>query len=69
MDKSIDERLKSLISSKLRSAQERGSVELARILERSMALVRFDGEPSLPPGYRHVRSAIGALMTVEHENR
>ena len=36
--------------------------EAACLLEKALAKVHLNGEPELPKHYRHIRSAIGALL-------
>lgn len=38
---------------------------VACLLERNGDYLREEDEPELPAGYRHIRSAIGALLTME----
>jgi hypothetical protein len=60
-------RLKSFISGTRSCNPNLEAVETACFLERSLAHVRLTGEPELPKGYRHIHSAIGALLTVGQE--
>ena len=64
---SFDARLKTLISGTWRCNPNLEAVEGACLLERALAHIRLKGEPELPKGYRHVHSAVGALLTVGQE--
>jgi hypothetical protein len=65
MNRSPHDRLKWLISiNQWRRQPDQNTVDLACFFERALAHVRLDGEPNLPNGYRHIRSAIGALMMI-----
>ena len=39
-------------------------VVLACLLEKHSNMIHVSGEPELPQGYRHIRSAIGAVLTI-----
>jgi hypothetical protein len=48
-----------------RRKRNRLTVEVAEapcLLEKALAKVHLNGEPELPKHYRHIRSAIGALL-------
>ena len=65
MKKSLHIRLKFLISADQKSkGRNLAPLETACLVERTLAYVQMNGEPDLPKGYRHVHSAIGALLTV-----
>lgn len=61
MKRSDPARVKSfLILRRKRQAIE--VAEAACLLENTLAKVPLNGEPELPKHYRHIRSAIGALL-------
>ena len=63
MKRSYSARVKSFLI--LRRKRKRLAVEVAEaacLLEKSLAKVHLNGEPELPNQYRHIRSAIGALL-------
>jgi hypothetical protein len=65
MKKSHSARMKSfLILRRKRKQQGIWIAEAACLLENTLAKVHLDGEPELPENYRHIRSAIGALLTL-----
>jgi hypothetical protein len=47
-----------------RKSQDLQVIEVACLIEKNATGTRVDGEPELPIGYRHIRSAIGALLIV-----
>jgi hypothetical protein len=63
MKKSHSARMKSfLIFRRKRKRQAIDDAEAACLLENALAKVHLNGEPELPRHYRHIRSAIGALL-------
>ena len=53
-----------------RRKRKRLTVEVAEaacLLEKTLAKVHLNGEPELPRHYRHIRSAIGALLILGGE--
>jgi hypothetical protein len=56
--------LRSLIMNNRQGHPDMEIVEAACLLERTLASVRFIDEPELPKGFRHVHSALGALLTI-----
>jgi len=63
MNKSHSARLKSLLL--FRRKRKRQAIDVAEaacLLENTLAKVPLNGEPELPRHYRHIRSAIGALL-------
>ncbi|MGE5054408.1 MAG: hypothetical protein ACM3WP_09610 [Acidobacteriota bacterium] len=53
------------VNSFLRVERKRQAIEVAEaacLLENTLAKVPLNGEPELPKHYRHIRSAIGALL-------
>jgi hypothetical protein len=65
MKRSHSARVKSFLM--FRRERKRLTVEVAEaacLLEKALAKVHLNGEPELPKHYRHIRSAIGALLIV-----
>jgi hypothetical protein len=63
MKRSDPARVKSfLIFRRKRKRQAIDVAEAACLLESTLAKVPLNGEPELPKHYRHIRSAIGALL-------
>jgi hypothetical protein len=63
MKRSYSARVKSFLI--FRRKRKRQAVEIAEaacLLEKTLAKVPLNGEPELPKHYRHIRSAIGALL-------
>jgi hypothetical protein len=61
-------RVKSfLIFRRKRKRQALEVAEAACLLEGTLAKVPLNGEPELPKHYRHIRSAIGALLILGRE--
>ena len=63
MKRSHSARVKSFLM--FRRKQKRLTVEVAEaacLVEKTLAKVHLNGEPELPKHYRHIRSAIGALL-------
>ncbi len=63
MKRSHSARVKSFLV--FRRKRRRLTVEVAEaacLLEQTLAKVPLNGEPQLPKHYRHIRSAIGALL-------
>lgn len=63
MKKSHSERVKSFLL--FRRKRKREAIEVAEaacLIETTFAKVPLNGEPELPKHYRHIRSAIGALL-------
>jgi hypothetical protein len=69
MKRSYSARVKSFLI--VRRKRKRLAVEVAEaacLLEKSLAKVHLNGEPELPNQYRHIRSAIGALLILGRES-
>ena len=69
MKKSHSARVKSFLI--LRRKRKRQPIEVAEaacLLENNLAKVPLNGEPELPKHYRHIRSAIGALLILERDH-
>ena len=65
MKRSDPARVKSfLIFRRKRKRQAIEIAEVACLLENTLAKVHLNDEPELPKNYRHIRSAIGALLTL-----
>jgi len=63
MKRSDPARVKSfLIFRRKRKRQAIDVAEAACLLESTLAKVPLNGEPELPEYYRHIRSAIGAIL-------
>jgi hypothetical protein len=58
------QRMLSALYSQSRKSRALQAVEAACFRERNAHTIHADGEPDLPEGYRHIRSAIGALLIV-----
>ena len=65
MTKLVSRQLRSPIMNNRQSSRpDMEVVEAACLLERTLANVQLMGEPDLPKGFRHVHSALGALLTI-----
>jgi hypothetical protein len=63
MKRSHSARVKSFLL--FRRTRKQLTLEVAQgagLIERTLAKVHLNGEPELPKHYRHIRSAIGALL-------
>jgi len=63
MKRSHSARVKSFLM--FRPKRRRLAVDVAEgacLVEKTLAKVHLNGEPELPKHYRHIRSAIGALL-------
>jgi hypothetical protein len=63
MERSDSARMKSFLTfERKRQGLTVEVAEAACLLEKTLAKVHLNGEPELPKHYRHIRSAIGALL-------
>jgi hypothetical protein len=67
MKRSDSARVKSFLI--FRRKRQPLTVEIAEacLLEKSLATIHLNGEPELPKEYRHIRSAIGALLILARD--